>query len=99
IRQRHNLDQNANNGQRAALDEAVECVRCVTLFQDLKKDQVSQVAALLETTRRSTGEVLTVEGEPAHDMYILIEGEVSVGKKLRLPALEALESEDRILKR
>ena len=90
---------NAVNNNGAAFQEAVECVSCVALFADLSKDQVKQVASLLETMRLSAGEVLTVEGEPANDFYILVEGEVSIGKKLRLPALETVEGEDRILTR
>lgn len=90
------MDQAVNN---AAFNEAVECVGCVMLFADLNREQVEQVAGLLETMRLSAGEVLTVEGEPANDFYILVEGEVSIGKKLRLPALEAVENEDRILSR
>jgi CRP-like cAMP-binding protein len=90
------VDQAVNN---AAFNEAVDCVACVMLFADLNREQVKQVARLLETIRLPAGEVLTVEGEPANDFYILVEGEVSIGKKLRMPALETVESEDRILTR
>jgi CRP/FNR family cyclic AMP-dependent transcriptional regulator len=90
------VDNAVNN---AAFKEAVECVACVMLFAELNRAQVQQVAGLLETMRLPAGEVLTVEGEPASDFYILVEGEVSIGKKLRLPALETVETEDRILTR
>ena len=90
------MDQAVNN---PAFEEAVECVSCVMLFADLSREQVRQVAALLEVLRLPAGEVLTVEGAPANDFYILVEGEVSIGKKLRLPTLEAVDSEDRILTR
>ena len=91
------MDNQVNNV--TALSEAVECVACVMLFADLNRAQVEQVAALLETMRLPAGEVLAVEGEPANDIYILVDGEVSIGKKLRLPALETVETEDRIITR
>jgi CRP-like cAMP-binding protein len=92
------LDHTTTNGN-GSFDEAIECVSCVALFQDLSQQQIHQVAGLLEVRLKSNGELLTIEGEPAHDMYILCQGEVSVGKKLRLPSLEAVDTEDRILTR
>ena len=80
--------------QRGA--ERVECVSCVALFRTTGA-QVHDMARLLEPVRYAAGDVLTVEGEEAVDFYILVEGTVSVLKKLRLPQLEGIESDDRIL--
>jgi len=69
------------------------------LFQDLTAEQIRQVALLLDTTQLPQGGILTVEGEQAHDFYILTQGEVVVTKKLPLPVLESMEADDRILTR
>lgn len=69
----------------------------VKLFEGLTPIQLAQVEALCEEFSASAGFVLSEEDAEAHDFYILLEGRVSISKKLRLPDIEALQAEDRTL--
>jgi CRP-like cAMP-binding protein len=52
----------------------------VPLFADVK-DEDNVCIEQAEEWRLATGEILVKEGEPAHNFFVLLEGEVSVAKK------------------
>ncbi len=81
-------------------DELQQCVDnlCrVQLFCSLSPEQLLKIAALCELTEYAAGDQLTVESAAAQDIFLLLSGEVSVSKQLRLPQLSAAEGLDRIL--
>ena len=55
-------------------------LRRVPLFADIK-DEDNVCIEQAEEWRLATGEILVKEGEPAHNFFVLLEGEVSVAKK------------------
>jgi CRP-like cAMP-binding protein len=57
------------------------------------------VAELCELLWKTKGDLVIREGEVPRGFYILLQGEVSVSKKLSLPQLDHADPEDRILTR
>jgi len=53
-------------------------LRSVSLFQGLTDDQLEKIAALLSTTHYQANSYIYTHGTPAQELYILVEGEVSV---------------------
>lgn len=72
-------------------------LEAVTLFEGLSDAQIARIEALCELFTAPAGHTLSEEDAEAHDFYILLDGKVSISKKLRLPDLEALQAEDRTL--
>jgi len=72
---------------QAAEDEVLDRVRhleSVESVQSLSKFDKEKMAAVMETMRFGKGETMAVQGEPAHAMFILLQGRVErvVGKKV-----------------
>jgi len=66
-------------------DAKIELIKTVPLFGELSKAQLAQVASLADEVGLPEGKVLTREGEPGREFFILIDGQVEVrrnGRKL-----------------
>lgn len=87
------------------MNEAIDPGKCiknlcqVELFEGLDESQLLAISNLCELQVRLRGDYLMREGEEAHGMYVLLLGEVSVSKKIKLPHLEHSDPEERILSR
>lgn len=84
----------------ASLDdksEAVANLRRVRMFSELDEASLKEIATLCELTTRPSGDCLVQEGAEANSLYILLEGSVTVSKRLALPLLGRTEGTDRIL--
>ena len=67
-------------------DAKIELIKTVPLFGELSKAQLAQVASLADEVGLPEGKVLTREGEPGREFFILIDGQVEVrrnGRRLR----------------
>ena len=84
-----------------AIDHAkcVKNLRQVELFEGLDESQLLALSNLCELQMRLRGDYLMREGDEAHGMYVLLQGEVSVLKRIKLPHLEHTDVEERILSR
>jgi len=79
--------------------KCVKNLRDVYLFQDLNADQLAQVGRLCELLWQERGDQIISEDSEARGLYILLRGEVTISKKIKLPHLEHVHGEDRILTR
>jgi CRP-like cAMP-binding protein len=79
------------------LQKCVRNLRQVELFQDLRDEQLLEVAKLCELQWKTRGDFIMREGDEPRWFYILLRGEVSISKKLQLPHLRHAPVEDRIL--
>ena len=50
----------------------------VPLFEGLSKKQLRRISSLMTRIDRPAGQVLTTEGEPGFEFFIVLEGEVEV---------------------
>jgi CRP/FNR family transcriptional regulator, cyclic AMP receptor protein len=50
----------------------------VPLFEGLSRKQLRRISSLMTRIDRPTGQVLTTEGEPGCEFFIVLEGEVEV---------------------
>jgi CRP-like cAMP-binding protein len=64
-------------------DAKIELMKKVPLFASLGNAQLAQVASIADEIRLPEGKVLTREGEPGREFFILIDGEVEVRRKGR----------------
>jgi CRP-like cAMP-binding protein len=55
-----------------------EQLATVPLFEGLSKKQLRQISSLMTRIDRPAGQVLTKEGQPGHEFFIVLEGEVEV---------------------
>jgi CRP/FNR family cyclic AMP-dependent transcriptional regulator len=55
-----------------------EQLAAVPLFEGLSKKQLRQISSLMTRIDRPAGEVLTTEGQPGSEFFIVLEGEVEV---------------------
>lgn len=66
----------------------VESLRKVPLFKGLSQRQLEQVARLAEEIEEPAGVRLATAGQPGHELFIIVEGEVTVkpgsGRTIRL---------------
>ena len=67
---------------------SVERLREVGLFGALSDDVLTRLAHTLKQVRFGPGEVIFQEGDPAHEMFVVLEGEVEVMKKSRKGRLQ-----------
>ena len=59
-------------------DKYHEYLKAVPLFRDLDADELDSVGSVVTDLRFDAGDALLREGTPAHDMFIVISGEVEV---------------------
>jgi CRP/FNR family transcriptional regulator, cyclic AMP receptor protein len=69
----------------------------IALFDGLSESQLAAVNLLCEPAAFAVGATITTEGEMAADFFVLLDGEVSISKKLRLPNIVDGAGEDRTL--
>jgi CRP/FNR family cyclic AMP-dependent transcriptional regulator len=55
-----------------------EQLREVPIFSSLADDELARVARLARRIREPAGELLAKEGEPGHELLVILEGEVDV---------------------
>jgi len=79
------------------IEKCVRNLQDVRLFCDLDEAQLTEVAKLCELIWMSKRDYVIREGAEARGFYILLKGEVSISKKLALPHLEHVDTEERIL--
>lgn len=79
------------------LEKCIKNLREVKLFRGLDGDKLAAVGKLCQLVELTEGEFVVKEGQPAEEFYILLAGEISVSKKLKLPNIEEIESDERIL--
>jgi CRP/FNR family transcriptional regulator, cyclic AMP receptor protein len=61
--------------RRAGIDEQLAAV---PLFAGLSKKQLRRISSLMTRIDRPAGQVLTREGEPGSEFFVVLEGEVEV---------------------
>ena len=64
-------------------DAKIELLKRAPLFAQCSKKELAQVALLADEIDVRMGKVLTTEGEPGHEFFVLIEGEADVRRKGR----------------
>jgi CRP/FNR family cyclic AMP-dependent transcriptional regulator len=55
-----------------------EQLAAVPLFEELSKKQLRRISSLMTRIDRPAGQVLTTEGQPGFEFFIVLEGEVEV---------------------
>ncbi len=60
-----------------------DLLRNIALFGALSEDVLCLLAATLPTIRYQSGDVVFREGDPAHEMFVVLEGEIEVLKRSR----------------
>jgi len=74
----------SNLGRRAESDPVTPSIlREVGLFGALSDDVLEHLAKTLKPIQLAPGDLVFREGEPAHEMYVLLDGEVEVLKRSR----------------
>jgi CRP-like cAMP-binding protein len=58
--------------------------RQIFLFQDLEDREIEEVLARTHPRHFPAGHIIIREGEPGNSMYIMVEGEVEITKRLTL---------------
>jgi CRP-like cAMP-binding protein len=61
-------------GKRSSKAEKVELLSNVSLFSDCGQSELSRIASSMEEIRVEPGTVLTKEGEPGEEFYVVAEG-------------------------
>ena len=87
------------NQEPLDITKCVRNLRDVRLFQDLSEEQLASIAGLCELVIKVRGDFIAREGAPAESVYILLTGEVTIAKQLRLPQVTQARLEDRVLTR
>jgi CRP-like cAMP-binding protein len=59
-------------------DTLREQLRHVPIFSGMADDELTRVARLARRIREPAGELLVKEGEPGHELLVILEGEVDV---------------------
>jgi len=72
-------------------------LRGVRMFAELDDASLVQIAKHCEPITLEAGDLLVQEGAEAHNLFILLEGAVTINKRLSLPQLSRTEGTDRIL--
>jgi CRP-like cAMP-binding protein len=62
----------------APIDQKLEHLKQVPLFRDLSRHDLEQVGQLAEEVDVPAGQVLTREGAPGSEFFVILEGTVSV---------------------
>src|SRR4051812_12583355 len=75
--------------RRKSKDAKVELLRGVPLFAACSKRELSRIASLADQIEVPEGQVLTREGEPGSEFFVVVEGQgrVTVGERGRLSPL------------
>lgn len=76
------LSRSRSDGLWAVSDEARAAIGRCELFQDLDRDQLMQVAALVEESSVQPEEVLLAEGDPARYVFVMCKGNAIAQMKL-----------------
>jgi CRP-like cAMP-binding protein len=63
-----------------------EQLAAVPLFEGLSKKQLRRISSLMTRIDRPAGQVLTTEGQPGFEFFIVLEGEVEVRRGDRVIA-------------
>jgi len=71
----------ASRLRRAHAQPTVEELREIGLFGALSDEVIGYLAKTLETRLVPPGETIFREGDPAHDMFVVLDGEVEVVKQ------------------
>ena len=58
--------------------DLIKIFRGVELFEGLTDSELNEIAAISQRRRFKSGDLLTIEGQPGEDLYILISGAVEV---------------------
>jgi CRP/FNR family transcriptional regulator, cyclic AMP receptor protein len=66
-------------------DTDLRTLKKITILQDLEDAELAEVLAASVPRQFPGGSVILSEGEPGEHMYILLDGEVEVTKRLLLP--------------
>jgi len=61
-------------------------LKALAMFQDLPEEELPEVAAIAEDLRVDDGDVFVREGEMGRDMYVIVEGTVTIRRAGRLLA-------------
>ena len=64
----------ANQGSKGSKKEREELLQKVSMFSALNKKEVGRLAAVAEERRVESGTVLTEEGQPGDEFYVVAEG-------------------------
>src|SRR3954463_6316417 len=76
--------RNSNPGRRSEPDPVTPTIlREIGLFGALSDDVLEHLARTLKPLVLAPGDHVFREGEPAHEMYVLIDGEIEVIKRSR----------------
>ena len=75
--------------RRKSKDAKVELLRGVSLFSACSNGELSRIASLADEIEVEKGRVLTREGDPGSEFFVVVEGQarVTVGDRGRLAAL------------
>jgi CRP-like cAMP-binding protein len=73
----------ASRDSRPDTPVTVALLRDIGLFGALSDDVLEHLAKTLKTVRVQPGEAIFREGDPAHEMYVVLEGEIEVMKRSR----------------
>ena len=61
-------------------DTKVDALRNCSLFSELSKDELQELAKITEDLEVDAGKVLCRQGEPAQEFFVIIEGEAEATK-------------------
>jgi CRP-like cAMP-binding protein len=53
----------------------------VSIFRNLSSEQLAQIVPLIEPCRFSSGDIVLEQGDPAENLYIVVQGEVNIRYK------------------
>ena len=81
------------------IDKCAKNLCEVRLFKGLDQPRLNRIAELCEFLCQQSGDCVIQEGTDAYDVFILLTGEVSISKKLKLPHTSGIETTERILNR
>jgi CRP/FNR family cyclic AMP-dependent transcriptional regulator len=62
----------------------IELLKRVPLFERCSKAELQQIARLADEILLPAGQILTREGQPGREFFVLVEGQVDVRRKGRL---------------
>jgi signal transduction histidine kinase len=65
------------------INERLQCLKGIDLFASFVEKDLQKFAENLTTVKLQPGEILFVEGDPGHDMFILMEGALRIVKNGR----------------
>jgi CRP/FNR family transcriptional regulator, cyclic AMP receptor protein len=65
-------------GEMAQIDQKLELLKTVPLFKDLSRHDIEQVGQLTEEIDVPAGQVLTREGAPGSEFFVVVDGSVRI---------------------